>query len=95
VGAGYLSSENDQNMQGGGEQEMIGIFENKNNYALRESINSTSTLGGRQEGHNQQDEVLADRTNMVINPPRQRQKSGGSHQSLVAKVTGIKNPSLK
>ena len=39
--------------------------------------------------------MLADRTNMMVNPQKQRQKSTGSNHSLVAKVTGIKNPSLR
>lgn len=64
VGAGYLSSEGDQSLQP--EQDLQAIFENQNNYALRESINSTSTLGGRHEEQG----VLADRTNMVINPQK-------------------------
>jgi len=34
---------------------------------LRESINSTSTLGGRYEGINNH-EILQDRTNMIVNP---------------------------
>jgi hypothetical protein len=43
------------------------IFDPNNNYALRESINSTSTLGGRQ---NDSEDVFADRTNMIVNPSK-------------------------
>jgi len=66
VGAGYLSSEGDQLLHP--EQDLQAIFEIQNNYAMRESINSTSTLGGRLEEHQPHQEVLADRTNLMVNP---------------------------